>query len=150
MSLSVTARYVPDYRPSRTELRQARLWSIINIVGNSLLVFPVQLSIVLGWFRLYVGVTDHGWTYLMLSSIGAVAFAETAIYWSHQLLHARPFYGWFHEVHHRFREPTSLAAYASIRSIRSHSRCPIICMSSLSRPTRGSISRCGCLRRSGP
>jgi Delta7-sterol 5-desaturase len=105
-------RYVPDYRESAHELRQARLWSIRNIVGNTLLVFPIQLLIVFGWSKLYFDATEHSWSYMIASWIGAVVFAETAIYWLHRSLHVRPFYGWLHAVHHRFREPTSAMAYA--------------------------------------
>jgi Delta7-sterol 5-desaturase len=106
------AHYVPDYRESSHELQQARLWSIRNIIGNTLLVLPVQLLIVFGWSRLYPNVAEHGYSYLLASLIGAIAFAETAIYWLHRSLHVQPFYGWLHAVHHRFREPTSAIAYA--------------------------------------
>ena len=88
------SRYVPDYQESAHELRQARLWSIRNIVGNTLLILPVQLLIVFGWSKLYVDVAEYGLPYLLASSIGALAFAETAIYWLHRFLHVRPFYGW--------------------------------------------------------
>jgi lathosterol oxidase len=105
-------RYVPDYRESPDEIRQARLWTIRNLVGNTLLVLPIQLLIVFGWSKLYIDVGTYGWPYLLVSSIGALAFAETAIYWLHRGLHVRPFYGWLHAVHHRFREPTSMTSYA--------------------------------------
>src|SRR5215470_11832988 len=65
------AKYVPDYRESAYELRQARLWSLHNIVGNALLILPVQLMIVWGWSRLYLDVDAYGWPYLLVSLIGA-------------------------------------------------------------------------------
>jgi lathosterol oxidase len=105
-------RYVPDYRESPDEMRQARLWTIRNLVGNTLLVLPIQLLIVFGWSKLYIDVGTYGWPYLLVSSIGALAFAETAIYWLHRMLHVRPLYSWLHAVHHRFREPTSMTSYA--------------------------------------
>ena len=106
------SRYVPDYRTSAEEIRQARLWSVRNIIGNAVLIYPIQLLIVFGWSRLYFGLDDRGWFYLVACFVGAIIFAETAIYWLHRALHVRPFYGWLHAVHHEFREPTSLAAYA--------------------------------------
>jgi lathosterol oxidase len=105
-------RYVPDYRESPDELRQARRWSFLNILGNALLLLPIQLLIVFNWSRLYLDVDDYGWPYLVMSSIGALAFAETGIYWAHRLLHVPPFYRWLHAIHHRFREPNPTAAYA--------------------------------------
>ena len=53
------AHYVPDYRESSHELQQARLWSSRNTVGNTLLVLPVQLLIVFGWWRLCPNVAEH-------------------------------------------------------------------------------------------
>jgi Delta7-sterol 5-desaturase len=105
-------RYVPDYRASVDQLREAARWSILNIVGNAALLLPIQLFIVFDWSRLYLNLGDYGWPYLVASSLGAVAFAETGIYWAHRLLHAPPFYHWLHAVHHRFREPNPTAAYA--------------------------------------
>jgi Delta7-sterol 5-desaturase len=105
-------RYVPDYRESADQLRDARQWSLLNILGNTLLLLPIQLLIVSNWSRLYLDVDEFGWPYLAISSIGAVAFAETGIYWAHRLLHVPPLYRWLHAVHHRFREPNPTAAYA--------------------------------------
>ena len=105
-------RYVPDYQMSPDELKDARRWSIKNILGNTLFVFPIQLLIVFGWSQLYVGLGDRGWLYLFVSAAGAIVFAESCIYWLHRALHLRPLYSRLHAVHHRFREPNSLVAYA--------------------------------------
>src|SRR5580698_5226915 len=72
-------RYVPDYRKSTAELREARQWSFLNILGNALLILPIQLLIVFNWSRLYLDIDQYGWPYLVLSLIGALAFAETGI-----------------------------------------------------------------------
>jgi Delta7-sterol 5-desaturase len=106
------SRYVPDYREVVDELREARRWSFVNILGNALLLLPIQLLIVFNWSRLYLDVDQYGWPYLILSLIGALAFAESGIYWAHRLLHVQPVYRWLHAVHHRFREPNPSAAYA--------------------------------------
>jgi Delta7-sterol 5-desaturase len=104
--------YVPDYHASPRLLALARRWSVWNILGNSALILPIQWLIGTGHSRLYDGVAAHGWGYLVLSAIGALAFAETAIYWIHRMLHV----GWFmrhlHAIHHRFREPTPVITYA--------------------------------------
>jgi len=105
-------RYVPDYQENPEELRDAKLWSARNIIGNTLFVFPIQLLIVFGYSKLYYGLGEHGWVYLIASTVGAILFAETSIYWLHRALHVRPLYGWLHAVHHRFREPTSWVSYA--------------------------------------
>jgi len=104
--------YVPDYRPSRVELATACKWSICGVLGNALLLLPIQLMIAHGWSRLYVGLAERGWPVLLLSSLGAVAVAETGVYWTHRMLHTDPFFRWFHRVHHQFREPNPAITYA--------------------------------------
>ena len=104
--------YVPDYRAQPHELRQAWTWSAYNIAGNTLLILPVQVLIVAGQSRLYTDVNEHGLFYLAVSAIGALLFAETAIYWLHRMLHVRPLFRHLHAVHHRFREPNPMIAYA--------------------------------------
>jgi lathosterol oxidase len=105
-------QYVPDYQESADLLRKARNWSLVNILGNTLFLLPIQLLIVFKWSRLYVDIGEHSRIYLIISAVGALAFAETGIYWTHRVLHMQPFYRWFHAAHHQFREPTPHVAYA--------------------------------------
>jgi Delta7-sterol 5-desaturase len=81
-------------------------------LGNTLLILPIQILIVAGQSRLYTDIHQYGIAYLAASAVGALLFAETAIYWLHRLLHARPFFRHLHSIHHRFREPNPMIAYA--------------------------------------
>jgi lathosterol oxidase len=105
-------RYVPDYQPKPRWLKRACTLSAWNILGNTLLILPVQVLIVTGHSRLYTDVAERGVPYLLLSALGALLFAETAIYWLHRMLHLRPLFRLLHAPHHRFREPNPLIAYA--------------------------------------
>src|SRR5262249_12700335 len=105
-------RFVPGYRFDRRRIRLAILWSIYGLVGNAVLVLPVQLMIVHGYFPLYDEIDACGWLYLLVSCIGALVFAETCIYWIHRALHTSFLYRTLHVHHHRFREPTPYVAFA--------------------------------------
>src|SRR5262249_14698378 len=105
-------RFVPGYRFDRRRIRLAILWSIYGLVGNAVLVLPVQLMIVHGYFPLYDEIDACGWLYLLVSCIGALGFAETCIYWIHRALHTSFLYRTLHVHHHRFREPTPYVAFA--------------------------------------
>jgi Delta7-sterol 5-desaturase len=106
------ARFMPDYRPDRAELLHAIRWSIYGIVGNALLLLPIQLLVVHGYSRLYADVGAYGWAYLPLSLVMVVVFAETCIYWIHRALHRQLLYRWLHRYHHRYREPTPAISFS--------------------------------------
>ena len=76
---AVASNSVPDYRESAHEIRQAWRRSAYNIAGNTLPILPVQILIVSGQSRLY-DIHQYGIAYLAASAVGALAFAETAIY----------------------------------------------------------------------
>ena len=59
-------------------IRSAVLWSVYGLLGNAVLVLPVQLLIVHGYVPLYHDVSAYGWLYLAASMIGAVAFSRTS------------------------------------------------------------------------
>ncbi len=105
-------QFAPDYRPDGGELRKSVAWSLYSLAGNAVLFLPVQLLIVFGNSRVYYGVEPYGWPYLVVSLIGAMAVAETLIYWIHRALHTRWLYRVIHVHHHKFREPTPLACVA--------------------------------------
>ncbi|MEY9706414.1 sterol desaturase family protein [Bradyrhizobium diazoefficiens] len=105
-------RFLPAYREDRKKIRGAILWSVYGLVGNAVLVLPVQLLIVHGYFPLYHAIGEHGVAYLIISCVSALVFAETCIYWIHRALHFGFLYRLLHVHHHRFREPTPYAAFA--------------------------------------
>ena len=105
-------RFMPAYHEHPSEIRRAILWSVYGLLGNALLVLPVQLLIVHGYFALYYDINIHGRTFLIVSIIGAIVFAETCIYWLHSALHTEFLYRTFHVHHHRFREPTPFVSFA--------------------------------------
>ena len=105
-------RFVPTYLPNWAEMKKSVIWSFYSVAGNAVFVLPVQLVIVFGNSRVYYEIEPFGWSYLLLSFIGAIVVAETLIYWIHRALHTKWIYRHIHSRHHVFREPTPLASVA--------------------------------------
>lgn len=105
-------RFVPDYRPDRNEIRSALFWSMMSVLGNVVLMLPLQLLAVRGHSRLYYDVSDHSWAYLGLTLIVELCFSEFLVYWIHRWLHLPFFFRHIHHIHHKFRAPTPLASLA--------------------------------------
>ena len=105
-------RLMPDYVPNPREKKQAIRLSLISIAGNCLLVLPLELAIAHGYSQLYASAATTNWAMALMSVLGALLFAETAIYWIHRGLHAPWPYRHLHRYHHRFRMPTPFVSYA--------------------------------------
>lgn len=105
-------RFVPDYRPDRAELRRAIFWSMMSVLGNVVLMLPLQLLTLRSANKIYYDVNDHGWPYLFLTILTELAFSELLVYWIHRWLHLPFFFRHIHHIHHKFRAPTPLASLA--------------------------------------
>lgn len=102
-------RYVPDYRPNTDELRRSVAWAFYSLLGNGVLMLPIEIGIITGRSKIYFDFHEHGWLYTALSVLGVLAVTETLIYWIHRGLHLRFFYKTLHIKHHQFRVPTPIA-----------------------------------------
>ena len=70
-----------------------------------------------------------------LQLLEIILIADIGFYWAHRAFHTVPFLWKFHSVHHSIEEMDWLAAYRSIRWIRSSNPCPIFpCMPGYSDP----------------
>jgi Delta7-sterol 5-desaturase len=105
-------RKIQPELPERQALHAEIGWSVA-----SGLIFAVAGAAVFyawqgGWTRIYVNVSDRGWTYLF-ASLGLVMLVhETYFYWTHRWLHRpRPFRR-IHRVHHISTNPSPFAAFA--------------------------------------
>lgn len=110
--LRMRRRFFPDYTPDPKEIRRSVAWSACSLLGNALLVLPIQLLIVYGNSHVYYDVAEYGWGYLGLSFVGIILVSETMIYWIHRGLHTRFLYRHVHVYHHKFHEPTPLMCLA--------------------------------------
>lgn len=93
-----------EYHPRflRNQVRQeikSSLWALPFI---NLLTLPLFLAEVRGKSLLYSDVSDHGWPWLVFSSIAYMAFNDFSIYWIHRLEHHPSVYKYIHKPHHKW------------------------------------------------
>ena len=107
------ARFHPGYVPDPASQRSAMAWGAVGVVGNAVLMLPLQLLVTAGHSQVYWDVAEHGWGWLVLSVGLYLAFTETLIYWAHRWLHRVPFlYDRLHAIHHRWRASTPWVSMA--------------------------------------
>jgi lathosterol oxidase len=105
-------RFHPDYVPNPAELRTARFWGSVSILGNAILTMPFHWLLSHGWGQLYWDIDDYGWPWLIASVFIYLAITETMIYWIHRALHSDFLYNRLHKYHHQFRVTTSWVSTA--------------------------------------
>lgn len=106
-------RYHPEFRPDREKITRSLKWAAYSLIGNSVLMLPLQLLVIGGHSRLYYQVRDHGLLYLGLSIVLLLVVTETVIYWIHRWLHDVPWlFRHLHVHHHKFHVPTPWASVA--------------------------------------
>ncbi|KAG8864838.1 c-5 sterol desaturase [Tulasnella sp. 330] len=76
------------------------------------LTLPWFIAEVRGWSKLYDGVGEYGWTYLILSVPFYLLFTDYCIYWIHRWLHHPVLYKRLHKPHHKWLVPTPFASHA--------------------------------------
>lgn len=67
---------------------------------------------IVGYTTLYYDVSERGWLFLVLSSIGFYMYTDTFAYYLHRLFHYPYLYKKIHKVHHRYHQPTAFGAVA--------------------------------------
>ena len=106
------AEYKIQHREaSAADIRREIKSSLRTVIIFSVIYAAIYLGAEAGVFTIYFGVDPLGWAYLLFS-IAAILLAHDAyFYWTHRLLHLRPF-ARFHRTHHQSITPTAYACYA--------------------------------------
>ena len=93
-----------EYHPRflRNQVRQEIKSSCWALPFINLLTLPLFLAEVRGKSLLYADVSDHGWPWLVFSSIAYMAFNDFSIYWIHRLEHHPSVYKYIHKPHHKW------------------------------------------------
>jgi sterol desaturase/sphingolipid hydroxylase (fatty acid hydroxylase superfamily) len=60
----------------------------------------------------YANVSDYGWVYFVLSFPITMGIQDTYFYWTHQLMHHRALFRFFHRTHHLSTNPNPLTTYS--------------------------------------
>jgi lathosterol oxidase len=98
--------------PERKHIFREIKYSVITI-----LIFGVVILLVI-WAgkhnltRFYEPIDKYGYGYYFLSIALMIAMHDTYFYWTHRLMHWKPFFKHVHKIHHLSLNPTPFAAYA--------------------------------------
>jgi hypothetical protein len=86
----------------QNQVRQEIKSSLTAVPFINILTLPWFLAEVRGKSLLYHDVSDHGWSWLLISSLLYMAFNDFAIYWIHRLEHHPSVYKYIHKPHHKW------------------------------------------------
>ncbi len=103
---------VQQHYPSGSDMRREFLYSLLSLAifaGVGVATFVMSR---LGWLKVYMGIGDHGWGYLALSTAVLIFAHDTYFYWTHRFMHLKSVFPLVHRVHHLSRTPTPWAAFA--------------------------------------
>lgn len=104
-------KIIAEY-PATSDLRREVFYSGLSVLIFALFVVLTWWMKLNGWTRIYTDVREHGWAWFVLSLPATILLHDTYFYWTHRLMHARPFYRWFHLTHHRSHNPSPWTSYA--------------------------------------
>lgn len=101
----------PEMKYFWAEFRQSAV-TLVVFTGMSL-TYILLAKMKLVPSAIYFDLPDSlsGWLYMPLSFLFITIWHETWFYWMHRLVHWKPIYRYFHQVHHMSVNPTPLAAY---------------------------------------
>eukprot|EP00741_Cyanophora_paradoxa_P006161 tig00000944_g5974.t1 len=105
-------KYFPGYKPDWPLIRQEMTLSLFNGIGQSIVVAMIFRLNIRGYGKIYLNVDEYGYTYLALSFIGFLLWAETTLYWIHRALHTPFLYKYVHKHHHQFTINTPFTSMA--------------------------------------
>jgi Delta7-sterol 5-desaturase len=114
--LTLLTRFLPHRRlqqrlASPADRRREMLWSFSTMLIFTTIAAPMLLANRLGWTQMYQEIDTYGHAYLGVSFMLALIIHDAYFYWTHRLLHLRPFRR-FHGVHHQSTTPTAWALIA--------------------------------------
>ncbi|SBO44877.1 sterol desaturase family protein [Cyanobium sp. NIES-981] len=100
-------------RPDRPgEIRRDIRLSVLSAVVFALATTALMTLHGLGLTRLYSQPQHYGWWYLPASYLAVLLLQDGFFYATHRLFHHPALYRWFHQGHHRSRQPTPWTSFA--------------------------------------
>jgi sterol desaturase/sphingolipid hydroxylase (fatty acid hydroxylase superfamily) len=106
------AKYkIQEREASSADIRREIRSSLCGMLISSMVFAGVYFGWRAGIFTIYLGIAPLGWSYMLFSIAAAMVANDTYFYWTHRLLHVRPFVR-FHRTHHRSITPTAYSVFA--------------------------------------
>ena len=93
-----------EYHPRflKNQVRQEIQSSLSAVPFINILTLPWFLAEVRGKSLLYADVSEHGYSWLLISAVLYMAFNDIGIYWIHRLEHHPSVYRYIHKPHHKW------------------------------------------------
>ncbi|MGJ4751772.1 sterol desaturase family protein [Leptospira kmetyi] len=106
------SRKIQKRTVSNSQYKREFLYSVSSVFVYTGVTFIVFLLRKYGYFKFYDRIEEHGWTYLISSTIAILVIQDFYFYWTHRLMHTRLFFKAVHKVHHESITPSPWAAYS--------------------------------------
>jgi lathosterol oxidase len=106
-------RYIQPDRPAtkqsiRHEVKYSfATFAIFALVG--VFIFEASRN---GWTQIYREIGEHGWPYLIFSTVLTIVLHDAYFYWTHRFMHWKPVFRHVHLVHHRSTNPSPWASFS--------------------------------------
>ncbi|MEO5910580.1 MAG: sterol desaturase family protein [Pelobium sp.] len=97
--------------PEKTKVIQEIKYSIYTVFIFGLVLTPVMWASENRLTLIYNPIDKFGWLYYFISILLFIFIHDTYFYWTHRLLHWKPFYRTVHKFHHFSVNPTPFSAY---------------------------------------
>lgn len=100
----------PDY-PDNKHIRGEIAWSILSLCIFVLVSMLLYYMYYQGYTKIYLNVSDYGWTYFVFSIGLMILIHDCYFYWSHRLMHTDFLYR-FHKIHHHYTNPSPWSSFS--------------------------------------
>jgi lathosterol oxidase len=107
----LSACKIQEREASPADIRREIRSSLGTVLIFSVIYAGVYFGATAHVFIIYTGIAPLGWPYLVFSVIAMILAHDAYFYWTHRLLHLRPF-ARFHRTHHQSTTPTAYSCYA--------------------------------------
>ena len=117
--------------PTKTQQWQEFRWSLLSAVVFAVSGVILGLLWQKGMTQIFLNKNDVTPIYFwILAPFFVIVFHDAYFYWTHRWLHRPRIFKKFHEVHHRFLEPSPWASFAfhPVESVINALAVPLICL----------------------
>lgn len=98
--------------PTKVQIRGEILFSVVTFIIYGFGIWLFLYWIQNGKTRLYTDIDEYSVSYFFISILLMIVLHDAYFYWTHRLIHHSRIFKYVHLTHHKFSNPTPLAAFA--------------------------------------
>lgn len=105
---------IKSHNPHPHKFKNIKREILYSLQTLTIFLIPTYLIVEfgkIGIFKIYFDINEMSIAWYVLSYVASFFLHDTYFYWTHRMLHTRPFFK-FHSVHHKSLYPTPFAAFA--------------------------------------